>query len=96
MAEENDEHRTFRDQVVREHEERLTGYRALLARLESAAADAQMAADDVTTNTASQFTDDLRFVIGLTEELVKRFRHPHDPGDTPESCAPPEEAQSQR
>ncbi len=96
MAEENNEHRAFREQVVREHEERLTGYRALLARLESAAADAQMAADDVTTNTASQFTDDLRFVIGLTEELVKRFRHPHASEDAPGTSAPPEEAQSQR
>ncbi len=75
MAEEYDEHRAFREQVAREHEERLTGYRALLARVESAAADVQMASDDATTGTASQFTDDLRYVIGLTEELLKRFRH---------------------
>ena len=32
MAEEQDAHRTFRESVVQEHEERLTGYRALLAR----------------------------------------------------------------
>lgn len=82
MAEEQDEHGTFREQVAREHEERLTGYRALLARVESAAADVQMAADDATTGTASQFTDDLRYVIGLTEELLKRFRH----HDTPEKA----------
>lgn len=77
MAEEQDEHRTFRESVVQDHEERLTGYRALLARIESAAADVQMASDDATTGTASQFTDDLRYVIGLTEELINRFRH-HD------------------
>ncbi|MDQ2784897.1 MAG: hypothetical protein M3Y58_07840 [Chloroflexota bacterium] len=75
MAEEQDEHRAFRNQIAREHEERLTGYRALLARVESAAADVQMASDDATTGTASQFTDDLRYVIGLSEELLKRFRH---------------------
>jgi hypothetical protein len=80
MAEERDRdlHRTFRDDLVRDHEERLTGYHALLARIESAAADVQMAADDATTGTASQFTDDLRYVIGLTEELLKRFRHHGD------------------
>ena len=77
MAEEQGEHGAFRERVVREHEERLTGYRALLARIESAAADVQMASDDATTGTASQFTDDLRYVIGLTEELLKRFRN-HD------------------
>ncbi len=81
MAEEHDEHRTFRENVAREHEERLTGYRALLARIESTAADVQMAADDATTGTASQFTDDLRYVIGLTEELLKRFRHHDAPKD---------------
>lgn len=81
MVEEQDEHQTFRESVVREHEERLTGYRALLARIESAAADVQMASDDATTGTASQFTDDLRYVIGLTEELIKRFRH-HDESET--------------
>ncbi len=79
MAEEHDEHRAFRENVVREHEERLSGYHALLARIESAAADVQMAADDATTGTASQFTDDLRYVIGLTEELINRFRHRDDP-----------------
>jgi hypothetical protein len=79
MVEEDDEHRAFREQVAREHEERLTGYRALLARVESAAADVQMAADDATTGTASQFTDDLRYVIGLTEELLERFRHRDEP-----------------
>ncbi len=83
MAEEQDRdlHRTFRNDIVRDHEERLTGYHALLARIESAAADVQMAADDATTGTASQFTDDLRYVIGLTEEFLKRFRY-H--GDAPE------------
>ncbi len=45
MAEGHDEHRAFREQVTREHEERLTGYRALLVRIESAAAGVQMAAD---------------------------------------------------
>ncbi|MGI8689580.1 MAG: hypothetical protein ACR2M3_13480 [Thermomicrobiales bacterium] len=85
MAEEHDDHRAFREQIAREHEERLTGYRALLARVESAAADVQMASDDATTGTASQFTDDLRYVIGLSEELLKRFRHHDAPGtaDTP-------------
>jgi len=80
MAEEQDRdlHRTFRNDIVRDHEERLTGYHALLARIESAAADVQMAAGDATTGTASQFTDDLRYVIGLTEELLKRFRHHGD------------------
>jgi type II secretory pathway component PulM len=87
MAEEHDEHRTFRENVVREHEERLTGYRALLARIESAAADVQMASDDATTGTASQFTDDLRYVIGLTEELINRFRH-HDDPENAEKPAP--------
>ncbi len=82
MAEGHDEHRAFREQIAREHEERLTGYRALLARIESAAADVQMASDDATTGTASQFTDDLRYVIGLSEELLKRFRH----HDTPEKA----------
>jgi type II secretory pathway component PulM len=77
MAKEHEEHRAFQENVAREHEERLTGYRALLARIESAAADVQMAADDATTNTTSQFTDDLRYVIGLSEEILKRFRH-HD------------------
>ena len=81
MVEEHDEHRTFRESVVQEHEERLTGYRALLARIESVAAEVQMAADDATTGTASQFTDDLRYVIGLTEELIKRFRHHDQPED---------------
>ena len=76
---EQDEHSTFRESVVREHEERLTGYHALLARIESAAADVQMASDDATTGTASPFTDDLRYVIGLTEELISRFRHHNDP-----------------
>jgi hypothetical protein len=79
MAEGQDEHRAFRESVVQEHEERLTGYRALLNRIESAAADVQMAADDATTGTASQFTDDLRYVIGLTEELIKRLRHHDEP-----------------
>lgn len=85
MAEDQDEHRAFREQVAREHAERLTGYRALLARIESAAADVQMASDDATTGTASQFTDDLRYVIGLSEELLKRFRHHDGPAkaDTP-------------
>ena len=79
MAEGHDEHRAFREQVARKHEERLTGYRALLARVESAAANVQMAADDATTGTASQFTDDLRYVIGLTEELLARFRRHDEP-----------------
>ncbi len=79
MAQEHNEHRAFRERVAREHEERLTGYRAMLARIESAAADVQMASDDATTGTASQFTDDLRYVIGLSEELLKRFRHRDDP-----------------
>lgn len=82
MAEEQDEHGAFREHVVREHEERLTGYRALLARIESAAADVQMASDDATPGTASQFTDDLRYVIGLTEELLKRFRNHDNPAKT--------------
>lgn len=85
MAEGQDEHRAFREQIAQEHEERLTGYRALLVRIESAAAGVQMAADDATTGTASQFTDDLRYVIGLTEELVNRFRH----HDTPEKSDTP-------
>ena len=89
MAEEHDEHRTFRENVVREHEERLTGYRALLARIESAAADVQMASDDATTGTASQFTDDLRYVIGLTEELINRFRHHDDPDNPRKADAAP-------
>ncbi len=86
MAEEQHEHRAFREWVAREHEERLTGYRALLARIESAAADVQMAADDATTGTASQFTDDLRYVIGLTEELLKRFRH-HDASEKADTAS---------
>ncbi len=86
MVEEQDEHRAFREHVAREHEERLTGYRALLARVESAAADVQLAADDATTGTASQFTDDLRYVIGLSEELLKRFRH-HNAPDTADTSS---------
>jgi hypothetical protein len=89
MAKEHDEHRAFRESVVREHEERLTGYRALLARIESAAADVQMASDDATTGTASQFTDDLRYVIGLTEELVNRFRHHDDPDNAEKAKTAP-------
>jgi hypothetical protein len=87
MAEEHNEHRAFRENVVREHEERLTGYRALLARIESAAADVQMASDDATTGTTSQFTDDLRYVIGLTEELINRLRH-HDASNNAEKATP--------
>jgi type II secretory pathway component PulM len=86
MAEEKDQHHAFREQVSREHEERLTGYRALLARVESMAADVQMAADDATTGTASQFTDDLRYVIGLSEELLKRFRR-NDIPDTADTSS---------
>ncbi|MCA1669394.1 MAG: hypothetical protein LC793_18770 [Thermomicrobia bacterium] len=79
MIDEENEYHSFREGVLREHEERLTGYRALLARIESAAADVQMASDDATTGTASQFTDDLRYIIGLSEELLKRFRHRDNP-----------------
>jgi type II secretory pathway component PulM len=86
MAEEKDQHHAFRERVAREHEERLTGYRALLARVESMAADVQMAADDATTGTASQFTDDLRYVIGLSEELLKRFRR-NDIPDTADTSS---------
>ena len=68
----------FETRVAQEHEERLTGYQALLARIESAAAEAKIAADEVTTGTASPFTDDIRYVIGLTEELLMRFRHRDD------------------
>jgi hypothetical protein len=89
MAEEHDEHRAFRENVVREHEERLTGYRALLARIESAAADVQMASDDATTGTASQFTDDLRYVIGLTEELINRLRHHNDSDNAEKASSTP-------
>jgi len=86
MAEKHDEHRAFREQIAQDHAERLTGYRALLARIESTAADMQMAADDATTGTASQFTDDLRYVIGLTEELLKRFRH-HDASEKADTAS---------
>jgi type II secretory pathway component PulM len=89
MAGEQGEHRTFRENVVREHEERLTRYHALLARIESAAADVQMASDDATTGTASQFTDDLRYIIGLTEELINRFRHHDDPESTEKAKTAP-------
>lgn len=78
MAEANDEHRAFRDRVVQEHEERLNWYQSLLAEIESAAGQATIAADEVTTGTASPFTDDIRYLIGITETLIDRFRHRDD------------------
>lgn len=89
MANENgtdsySDHGAFREDIAREHTERLTGYRGLLARLEAAAGEAQLETDEVTgsPNTASQFTDDLRFLIALSEEIVNKFR-PHPEGEPP-------------
>jgi hypothetical protein len=48
-----------------------------------------MASDDATTGTASQFTDDLRYIIGLTEELINRFRHHDDPESTEKAKTAP-------
>ena len=87
-----DDHPHFRDELHREHTERLTGYRALLAELETAVGNAQLEANQVTggnPNTASQFTDDLRFLIAFSEEIVNRFR-PHPPGESP----PPQHAEN--
>lgn len=84
MAEEHDEHRAFRERTVREHEERLTGYRALLAEIEAAAGEATIEADRVATGTASPFTDDIRYLIGVTEALINRLRHRDDDRPTPE------------
>ncbi len=74
----------FREQHAREHAERLTGYRGMLARIESAMGEAQLNADEAsgTPNTTSQFTDDLRFLIALSEEIVNKFR-PHPEGEHP-------------
>jgi hypothetical protein len=78
-VEHESEHRAFRDRTAREHEERLHGYRALLAQIESAAGEATIEADRTgSTNTASQFTDDIRYLIGVTEALLNRFRHRDD------------------
>jgi len=79
-----DDHGTFRTDIAERHAEHLTGYRALLARLESAAASAQLETDEATgsPNTASQFTDDIRFLIALSEEIVNKFR-PHPQGEPP-------------
>ena len=80
------EHRAFRDQTVQEHEERLHGYRALLAQIEAAAGEATIEADETgSINTTSQFTDDIRYLIGVTEALISRFRHRDD--DTPSDTA---------
>ncbi len=92
MADEHDsEHRTFRDQVVREQEERLNWYQSLLARIEAAAGEATIEADETgSTNTASQFTDDIRYLIGVTEALLNRFRRRDEPSDSaPEAPAQP-------
>lgn len=80
MADEHDsQHQTFREQTVQEHEERLTGYKALLAQLEAAAGEATIEADQTgSINTTSQFTDDIRYLIGVTEALLRRFRHRDD------------------
>lgn len=81
----HDDHPQFRDELHREHTERLTGYRALLAEFETMAGNAQLEANQVeggNPNTASQFTDDLRFLIAFSEEIVNRFR-PHPPGESP-------------
>lgn len=81
----HDDHPTFRDELHREHMERLTGYRALLAEFETMVGNAQLEANQVSggnPNTASQFTDDLRFLIAFSEEVVNRFR-PHPPGESP-------------
>jgi hypothetical protein len=79
MADEHENgHRAFRERTVREHEERLTGYRALLTQVEAAAGEATIEADRTGSNTASQFTDDIRYLIGVTEALIKRFRHRDD------------------
>ena len=78
----NDDHDTFRTEIAERHTEHLTGYRALLARIESAAASAQVETDEVSgsPNTTSQFTDDIRFLIALSEEIVNKFR-PHPQGE---------------
>jgi hypothetical protein len=60
----------------------LHGYRALLAQIEAAAGEATIEADKTgSVNTTSQFTDDIRYLIGVTEALINRFRHRDD--DTP-------------
>lgn len=71
----DDEHGDWRASTAREHEEKLTGYRALLARIEAAAGEAQLAADDTgAINTSNPFTEDLRFLIGMGEQVLKRLR----------------------
>jgi hypothetical protein len=92
MADHDEKHRTFRDQAVREHEERLHGYRALLAEIEAAAGEATIEADRTGSNTASQFTDDIRYLIGVTEALLNRFRHRDD---APSSGAAPKATERQ-
>ena len=92
MADEHEsEHRAFRDRTVQEHEERLHGYRALLAQIEAAAGEATIEADRTGSNTASQFTDDIRYLIGVTEALLNRFRHRKD--DASSDAAPKAPAQ---
>jgi hypothetical protein len=88
MADEHDsKHETFREQTVQEHEERLTGYKALLAQVEAAAAEATIEADSTgSVNTTSQFTDDIRYVIGITEALIRRLRH-SDEEQAPDTAA---------
>lgn len=84
MAEGEDKHRDLRDRVVREHEERLNWYQSLLAEVEAAAGEATIEADRTGPNTSSQFTDDIRYLIGVSEALINRFRRRDDAtADTP-------------
>ncbi len=95
----HDDHPEFRDELHREHTERLTGYRALLADFETMVGNAQLEANQVSggnPNTASQFTDDLRFLIAFSEEIVNRFRpHPLGESPTPENEAEVSDATSE-
>ncbi len=84
MAQEPGEtHRAWQERTATQHEEHLSGYRALLAEIEATAGEAQMEANDSgTPGSASQFTDDLRFAIAALQTVVNRLRGIADrPGD---------------
>ena len=88
MVDGQDKHRDLRDRVVQEHEERLNWYQSLLAEIEAIAGEATIEADRTGPNTTSQFTDDIRYLIGISEALINRFRHRDDDPDTTNPAAP--------
>ncbi len=88
MADGPDKHHDLRERVVQEHEERLNWYQSLLAEIEAAAGEATIEADRTGPNTTSQFTDDIRYLIGISEALINRFRHRDDESDISNPATP--------